>query len=62
MVIGGSGYIASWLIKELLIRGCTVKASVCYPDSKSVFGSCQGDADFEARFDGELGLRELADE
>jgi nucleoside-diphosphate-sugar epimerase len=27
-VTGGSGYIASWLIKELLLRGYTVKASV----------------------------------
>ncbi|KAK6141548.1 hypothetical protein DH2020_024708 [Rehmannia glutinosa] len=31
-VTGGSGYIASWLIKELLQRGYTVKASVRYPD------------------------------
>ncbi|KAL3653362.1 hypothetical protein CASFOL_003043 [Castilleja foliolosa] len=31
-VTGGSGYIASWLIKELLRRGYTVKASVRYPD------------------------------
>ncbi|KAK6119747.1 hypothetical protein DH2020_046507 [Rehmannia glutinosa] len=31
-VTGGSGYIASWLIKELLHRGYTVKASVRYPD------------------------------
>ncbi|KAG8388988.1 hypothetical protein BUALT_Bualt02G0182700 [Buddleja alternifolia] len=31
-VTGGSGYIASWLIKSLLQRGYTVKASVRYPD------------------------------
>ncbi|KAI3449982.1 hypothetical protein Pfo_006647 [Paulownia fortunei] len=31
-VTGGSGYIASWLIKDLLQRGYTVKASVRYPD------------------------------
>ncbi|CAA0833477.1 NAD(P)-binding Rossmann-fold superfamily protein [Striga hermonthica] len=31
-VTGGSGYIASWLIKELLRRGYAVKASVRYPD------------------------------
>ncbi|KAI3449979.1 hypothetical protein Pfo_006644 [Paulownia fortunei] len=31
-VTGGSGYIASWIIKFLLQRGYTVKASVRYPD------------------------------
>ncbi|PIN07482.1 Flavonol reductase/cinnamoyl-CoA reductase [Handroanthus impetiginosus] len=31
-VTGGSGYIASWLIKKLLELGYTVKASVRYPD------------------------------
>ncbi|KAL6563919.1 hypothetical protein OROHE_005159 [Orobanche hederae] len=32
-VTGGSGYIASWLIKELLQLGYTVKASVRYLDN-----------------------------
>ncbi|KAK4492367.1 hypothetical protein RD792_003172 [Penstemon davidsonii] len=31
-VTGGSGYIASWIIKFLLEKGYTVKASVRYPD------------------------------
>ncbi|CAI9106326.1 OLC1v1005456C1 [Oldenlandia corymbosa var. corymbosa] len=36
-VTGGSGFIASWLVKLLLQRGCTVKASVRDPnDPKKV--------------------------
>ncbi|KAK6119753.1 hypothetical protein DH2020_046494 [Rehmannia glutinosa] len=31
-VTGGAGYVASWIIKFLLQRGYTVKASVRYPD------------------------------
>ncbi|RVW76598.1 Tetraketide alpha-pyrone reductase 1 [Vitis vinifera] len=31
-VTGGAGYIASWLVKLLLLRGYTVKATLRNPD------------------------------
>ncbi|KAL3717131.1 hypothetical protein ACJRO7_008675 [Eucalyptus globulus] len=34
-VTGGSGYIASWLVKLLLQRGYTVKATVRNPETKA---------------------------
>jgi nucleoside-diphosphate-sugar epimerase len=34
-VTGASGYIASWLVKFLLQRGYTVKASVRFPSQYS---------------------------
>lgn len=36
-VTGASGYIASWLVKLLLERGYTVKASVRDPSKSSLF-------------------------